>query len=304
MADVAASGEVSTEAASTEEKSSVPTPPEAGASESVEDKPAAEEEKSVEANAVAADPDGEAAGDDPLPVFDMTNDAENGTENNAENNAENDAEKSESMPPPDSPIAPAASARVADESANSENKPPTKSESKIPKRAAPTHNRPLMFGLGISPCGEHGCGAVVRLRLEHVSFDFAYGVWPLLISYVNEDTEEAEFDFDTALVHVDGGVSIFFGKRKKGFQDGIRTQGIYNSILGPGGGVGWTRERQCSRFKNQCWKHFVLGVGSGVRVFPKFTKRVADHFDLADNEKTSPINVVQMYLSVTLMWYL
>ncbi|MBN2718279.1 MAG: hypothetical protein JXX14_20715 [Deltaproteobacteria bacterium] len=171
------------------------------------------------------------------------------------------------------------------------------------RRAEPAHNRPFMFGLGIAPGGEHGYGAVFRFRTEHVSFDTAYGVLPVLISYYNEDTEKSSFDFALAPVHVDGGVAFFFGERKKGFQDGVRTQGIFNSIMGPGAGLGWTRERQCSRNTNRCWKHFVLGVGSGIKVFPRYAERIKSHFGLADNEKTSPLNIVQMYLSVTLMWY-
>ena len=160
----------------------------------------------------------------------------------------------------------------------------------------------LAFGLGVSLCGEHGCGVVTRFRLEHVSIDFSYGIEPILVSYSRDGKDTPEFEFDVALVHADGGVSVFFGDREKGVQDGIRFQGIFDNVKGPGGGVGWTRERQCSRFRNKCYDHFVFGIGAGIKFFPAYEKWVKDHFDLKSDEKTSPMNIVQMYLGVTLLW--
>jgi hypothetical protein len=140
--------------------------------------------------------------------------------------------------------------------------------------------------------------------LAHVSFDFSYGVYPVLVSSKRDDRDKADFDFAVSVVHADGGVSIFLGDRRKGFQDGIRMQGIFDNVMGPGAGLGWTRERQCSRFRNKCYKHFVLGVGSGIKVYPRYQQWVKKHFDFDSNVETSPLRTVQMYLGLTVMWYL
>ncbi|MBN2530786.1 MAG: hypothetical protein JXR76_30645 [Deltaproteobacteria bacterium] len=252
----------------------------------------------TEATDGSTSPD-EAAEDDAkdgasLPVFDMTGNAaaEGASDTKAPTASQsqsadgaNPADSSQSSPEPATVVPPA-------------------TDTKVPEKARPT-NAPFKFGIGFAPGGEHGVGLVTRFRTEHISFDFSYGVFPVFSSTTLEkgDDSEAKFDFEIAKVHADGGLAIFFGDRAKGFQDGIRTQGIYDSIMGWGGGLGWTRERQCSRFKNKCWKHFVLGVGSGIKVYPQYQDRVRDYFDFSSNVKVSKVNIVQMYLGITLMWY-
>lgn len=194
------------------------------------------------------------------------------------------------------------------QSANKEKSSTTLQQTPIPQSLPPERakpaNRPFRFGLGVTPCGEHGCGAVARFRMKHISFDLAYGVLPILVTSRKEESNSADFDFTLSKIHADAGIALFFGDRDKGFQDGIRTMGIYDSVMGPGGGLGWTRERQCSRFKNKCWKHFVPGVGSGIKIFPGYRSHVRDHFDMDSNAQISALSILQMYLGLTLMWYL
>jgi hypothetical protein len=159
---------------------------------------------------------------------------------------------------------------------------------------------PRMFALGISLFSEHGFGAAARLRFDHVAIDVAYGVQPIFFTYQKDDPEtgdeKTKWEFDMALVNADAGVAVFFGDDQKGFQNGLRAQGIFNNIMGPGAGLGWVGDL--------CWKRFVLGFGAGVQAFFKYVDWVKDHFDYGSEVQISAFNAVQIYFGLNLMWYL
>ena len=154
---------------------------------------------------------------------------------------------------------------------------------------------PRRFGLGISLLGEHSLGAVARLRFNHVAIDLAYGVQPVFLTFQREGSESIEWKFDMALVHADGGIAVFFSDDQKKFQNGLRAQGIFDNIMGPGTGVGWLGDL--------CWKRFILGFGAGVQVYFKYVDWVKDHLDLGQNIDISRISMVQLYFGLRLMWY-
>ena len=153
--------------------------------------------------------------------------------------------------------------------------------------------KPRTLAIGLTMVKEHGFGAVVRGRANHVAVDLAAGFNPLLVIITGD---ESKIDFGMPLQASLGPV-FFISNDQANFQNGIRVNGIYNRALGPGGGVGWVGEITKRRF--------TIAFGAGLQIFPQATRRVKEYFsDLQDASLTSSAPEVQFYFGVNLLWYL
>jgi hypothetical protein len=159
---------------------------------------------------------------------------------------------------------------------------------------APT-NWPRTFALGLTTFKEHGFGVFVRLRMNHVAFDVAYGVMPVILMLQTTSGETVDMEFDMSTVHVGGSVVVFFSNNQKRFQNGLRLGAVYDSIMGPAPIVGWVGD--------VVWKNFGLGLGAGLQVYPDFNDRVSKHFDIPKSSVQEGIGMVQPYFGLNLFWY-
>jgi hypothetical protein len=149
--------------------------------------------------------------------------------------------------------------------------------------------------LGITLVKEHGFGAMFRLRFNHVALDATGGFMPLLI--ITQTTDGATVKVDGAMsAHAGLGPVFFFNDDRKTFQNGIRVNGIYDQIMGPGGGAGWVGEYSKSAF--------AMAFGVGFQIYPKADDRIRKHFDYGSEVKLDPTNtVLQLYVGFNLFWY-
>jgi hypothetical protein len=149
-----------------------------------------------------------------------------------------------------------------------------------------------MLAFGLTTFKEHGFGGFVRLRLNYVAFDAAYGVMPIIILYSGA---RSDVDFDWATVHTSGSVVFFFSNNQKRFQNGLRLGGVYDNVMGPAGMLGWVGDI--------VWANFALGIGAGLQVYPQFNERAAEHFHVSESSISSSMGALQIYMGLNLFWY-
>jgi hypothetical protein len=163
-----------------------------------------------------------------------------------------------------------------------------------PVSAKPETDKPRTLALGLAMVKEHGFGAVFRARLNHVALDLAAGFNPILIIISGS---ESKIDFAMPL-QVGLGPVFFLSDAQASVQHGIRLNGIYNRVLGPGGGLGWVGELASRR-------RFTIAFGAGLQIYPQASRRVKEYFsDLQDASLTSSAPEVQIYVGFNLLWYL
>jgi hypothetical protein len=161
---------------------------------------------------------------------------------------------------------------------------------------APQPPKPRQFALGLALLKEHGFGGLLRLRFNHVALDATGGFMPLLI--ITQTVDGTTMDVDGALsAHGGIGPVFFFNGDQKKFQNGIRVNGIYDQIMGPGGGAGWVGEFTKTSF--------TLALGAGIQVYPEAEDRIRKHFGYSSAIKLDPTStVLQVYVGLNLFWYL
>ena len=152
----------------------------------------------------------------------------------------------------------------------------------------PATDAPRAFALGLATLKEHGFGATMRLRANHVALDIAGGAMPVMVL---TDTIQADIG-----LRGDAGPVIFFSDKTARFQSGLRFAGIYDTLMGPGGMAGWVGELG--------WQHFAMDFGAGVQVLPQFPDLATEHFAIPDEYLLGPTAMVQVYIGLNLLWYL
>jgi hypothetical protein len=146
---------------------------------------------------------------------------------------------------------------------------------------------------------EHGFGAFMRARLNHVAVDVAAGFMPVLIMY--QTSSGSTVDIDGAMApHGSASMLFFFTNDQKRFQNGLRIAGIYDRVMGWGGGLGWAGDL--------VWDRFDLGFGAGLQLYPNFNEKAAEYFGLPkssfDNSTDVLTGALQIYFGVNASWYL
>lgn len=156
-------------------------------------------------------------------------------------------------------------------------------------------SKPRRFALGISTLKEHGFGALVRLRFNRVALDAAAGFLPVII--LTQSSDGTTLNVDGALPpHASLGPVFYLNDQYKGFQNGVRVNGIYNGLMGPGVGAGWVGEITKTSF--------TLGFGAGFQVYPNAEDRIRDHFHYGSSiQLDATTTVLQIYAGLNLLWY-
>jgi hypothetical protein len=156
-------------------------------------------------------------------------------------------------------------------------------------------SKPREFALGLALLKEHGFGVIGRVRFNHVALDAAYGVMPLFILWQTADGTTMHVDADLSFVHVGAGPVFFFNDHLDRFQNGLRLAGIYDQVLGPGGGLGWVGEITK--------RSFAIALGAGLQYYPDAGDRVRRHFHYSPGSDVSAA-ALQIYFGLNLLWYL
>lgn len=159
-----------------------------------------------------------------------------------------------------------------------------------------TVDHPRTFAIGLATLKEHGFGVIARLRFGHFAIDGAIGSLPILVMYTDYSGEMLNMDADMS-IHADAGCVFFFNDDQKRFQNGIRLAGIYDSIIGPAGMIGWVGDLTFNRF--------ALGFGAGIQYYPDYIEKAEEHFpELRRAEAMDETQNIQLYLGINFMWYL
>jgi hypothetical protein len=161
---------------------------------------------------------------------------------------------------------------------------------------APEPAKPRRLALGLTTLKEHGFGGVLRLRFNHVALDATGGFMPLLI--ITSTVGGTTMDIDGAMsAHGGIGPVFFFSGDQKRFQNGLRVNGIYDQVMGPGGGLGWVGEITMTRF--------TIALGAGLQIYPEAEDRIREHFGFSSAVKLDALSTsVQLYVGLNLFWYL
>jgi hypothetical protein len=160
----------------------------------------------------------------------------------------------------------------------------------------PATHHPRAFALGLTTLKEHGFGAFLRVRADHVALDIAYGTMPVLLVLQTRSGDTVDVKADMSAVHLDGSLLVFFSDNQKRFQNGLRGGVVYDSIMGPGAMFGWVGDL--------VWNRFGLGFGAGLQVYTDFNSRVSKHFGIARSSVEDSLGTVQPYVGVNFFWYL
>ena len=159
----------------------------------------------------------------------------------------------------------------------------------------PEVSKPRRFAIGLATLKEHGFGALMRVRFDHIALDAAAGFLPVII--ITQTYDGTTVNIDGALpLHASVGPVFFLNNQYKGFQNGLRVNGIYNALMGPGAGAGWVGEVTKTSF--------TLGFGAGLQVYPNAEDKIRNHFHYGSDIKLdATTTVLQIYAGLNLLWY-
>ena len=202
---------------------------------------------------------------------------------------------------PQAPVAPPPGSAAPTGTAPTEGAPAWNAAPNAPSGSAvqtsgePEVFKPRRFALGLATLKEHGFGALVRVRFDHVALDAAAGFLPVII--ITQTYDGTTMNIDGALpAHASVGPVFFLNDQYKGFQNGIRVNGIYNGLMGPGAGAGWVGEITKTSF--------TLGFGAGLQVYPNAEDKIRNHFHYgSDIQLDATTTVLQFYAGLNLLWY-
>ncbi len=161
--------------------------------------------------------------------------------------------------------------------------------------AAEVYQRHL--ALGVSTVKELGfIAAQIRGRYDHVAFEAAFGLLPILI-FITGDETGIIADYS---LHATGSVLVFFNSDQSRMSHGLRAGAIWDGKFGWGGLVGWQGELRLTRLLS-------LSFGAGIQFYPQAGDWAGRRLEKEYPDASVNIDAqtyVQPYVGVGLLLYL